>query len=294
MFPRCGVPDAYGGWDGFERYVRFLYETGSIDEHTQLWWSVRPHLAFPTVEIRICDAQPDLAEAQSLAAFGYSLAARIARALDEGEPLPDLPHRLIEENMWRAIRYGLSGELIDFDARRVRARRARELERAARVGRARSPTRSAPRRTWRSRRRTRPSGRSRGVAEGATLRGDLRRAGRRRGAGRWLRSRATRASSREALARLRIEDLLVQTLVTVSSLGYRDASKLGDGRDLDQARLAIDAIARARCRCSRARVDEALLRDFEQVPASNLQLAYARDGGARESAPDDAAEEPSS
>src|SRR4249919_2527398 len=51
MFPRCGVPDSYDGWDGFERYVRFLYDTGSIDEHTQMWWSVRPHLAFPTVEI---------------------------------------------------------------------------------------------------------------------------------------------------------------------------------------------------------------------------------------------------
>src|SRR5919206_3659614 len=69
MFPRCGVPDAYDGWDGFERYVRFLYETRSIDEHTQLWWSVRPHLAFPTVEIRICDAQPDLEESRALAAF---------------------------------------------------------------------------------------------------------------------------------------------------------------------------------------------------------------------------------
>jgi carboxylate-amine ligase len=76
---------------------------------------VRPHLAFPTVEIRICDGQPDLAEAQSLAALAYALAVRSARALDEGEPLPDLPHRLIEENMWRAIRYGLSGDLIDFD-----------------------------------------------------------------------------------------------------------------------------------------------------------------------------------
>src|SRR5215218_950880 len=68
MFPRCGIPDVYEGWDGFERYVRFLYETRSIDEHTQLWWSVRPHLAFPTVEIRICDAQPDLGEARSLSA----------------------------------------------------------------------------------------------------------------------------------------------------------------------------------------------------------------------------------
>jgi carboxylate-amine ligase len=115
MFPRCGIPDAYDGWQGFEDYVRFLYGTGSIDEHTQLWWSVRPHLAYPTVEIRIMDAQPDLGESQSLAALAYALAARSARALDEGEPLPDLPHRLLEENLWRAIRHGLSGELIDFD-----------------------------------------------------------------------------------------------------------------------------------------------------------------------------------
>ena len=124
MFPRCGVPDAYDGWDGFEAYVRVLYETGSIDEHTQIWWSVRPHLAFPTVEIRICDAQPDLGEAQSLAALSYSLAARIARALDEGEPVPLPPNRMIEENTWRAIRYGLSGELIDLQTLRVRPARA--------------------------------------------------------------------------------------------------------------------------------------------------------------------------
>jgi carboxylate-amine ligase len=114
MFPRCGIPDAFADWDEWEAYVRFLYESGSITEHTQIWWSVRPHLAFPTVEIRICDAQPDLGESRSLAALGYSLTARIARALDEGEPLPNLPPRLVEENVWRAIRYGLSGELIDF------------------------------------------------------------------------------------------------------------------------------------------------------------------------------------
>jgi carboxylate-amine ligase len=114
MFPRCGIPDALSSWDEWETYVRFLYETRSINEHTQIWWSVRPHLAFPTVEIRICDAQPDLGESRSLAALGYSLAARLARALDEGEPLPELPNRMLEENLWRAIRYGLSGELIDF------------------------------------------------------------------------------------------------------------------------------------------------------------------------------------
>jgi carboxylate-amine ligase len=128
MFPRCGVPDAYDGWAGFEEYVRRLYETGSIDEHTQLWWSVRPHLAFPTVEIRICDAQPSLAEAQSLAALCYALAARIARAVDEGEPLPRRDHRWIEENLWRAIRYGLPGRLLDLSTFDVRPARV-ELER---------------------------------------------------------------------------------------------------------------------------------------------------------------------
>jgi carboxylate-amine ligase len=124
MFPRCGVPDVFAGWADYERYVRFLYDTGSIHEHTQIWWSVRPHLAYPTVEIRICDGQPDLAEAQALAALAYSLTARVARALDDGEPLPSHPNRLIEENLWRAIRYGLGGELVDLGSGRVRPARA--------------------------------------------------------------------------------------------------------------------------------------------------------------------------
>src|SRR5712691_4950094 len=127
-FPRCGVPDAYDRWEGFERYVRFLYDTRSIDEHTQLWWSVRPHLAFPTVEIRICDAEPDLAEAQALAALIYTLTARLARAHDDGEQIELLPNRLIEENLWRAIRYGLSGELIELTTGDVGPARA-HLER---------------------------------------------------------------------------------------------------------------------------------------------------------------------
>ena len=125
FFPRCGVPDAYDGWDGFESYVRFLYDTGSITEHTQLWWSVRPHLNFPTVEIRICDAQPDLAESQSLAALATALAVRLARAYDEGEAIAPQPHRLIEENMWRAIRHGLSGDLVDLGRGDVVPARAR-------------------------------------------------------------------------------------------------------------------------------------------------------------------------
>jgi len=127
FFPRCGIPDAWDGWESYERYVRWLFATGSIDEHTQIWWSVRPHLAFPTVEIRICDGQPQRSEAVALVALMYSLTARIARALDEGEPLPDHPGHLLEENFWRAIRYGMSGELLDlgrFPAPAVRPARA--------------------------------------------------------------------------------------------------------------------------------------------------------------------------
>jgi glutamate---cysteine ligase / carboxylate-amine ligase len=115
FFPRCGIPDAYGDWQTFEDYVRALYRTGSITEHTQLWWSVRPHFSFPTVEIRIADAQPELGEGRSLAAFSYALAVRIARALDDGEQVPLPPRRFIEENFWRATRYGLTSELLDLE-----------------------------------------------------------------------------------------------------------------------------------------------------------------------------------
>ena len=124
FFPRCGIPDVYGDWRTFEDYVRMLFETGSIREHTEMWWSVRPHLAFPTAEIRICDAQPLQEEAISLAALSYALVARVARAIDEGEHLLVPTNREIEENFWRAIRWGLSGELIDLRTREVRPARA--------------------------------------------------------------------------------------------------------------------------------------------------------------------------
>jgi carboxylate-amine ligase len=123
FFPRCGVPDAYGDWPTFAEYVRLLMETGSIREHTEMWWSVRPHMGFPTVEVRISDAQPLQEDTISLAALTYSLAVRIARAIDEGEPLLVPTHREIEENFWRAIRWGLSGEMIDLRTREVRPTR---------------------------------------------------------------------------------------------------------------------------------------------------------------------------
>jgi len=124
LFPRCGVPDVYGDWRTFEDYVRFLFDTGSIKDHTEMWWSVRPHLGFPTVEIRVCDAQPLQEEAISLAALSYALTVRIARAVDEGEPVFLPTNREIEENFWRAIRWGLSGEMIDLRTHEVRPTRA--------------------------------------------------------------------------------------------------------------------------------------------------------------------------
>ena len=123
FFPRCGIPDAIWTWPDYADYVRFLITTGSIREHTEIWWSVRPHQSFPTVELRICDAQPEFADAVAIAGFMVALTAAFVRAYDEGRPLPDHPNRLLEENLWRAIRWGMDGELIDLaDGRAVPAR----------------------------------------------------------------------------------------------------------------------------------------------------------------------------
>ncbi len=119
MFPRCGIPDIFSDWEDYDRYVRFLLETESIREHTEIWWTIRPHQSFGTIEIRACDALPDIGESIALAAFQTALAARAARLYDEGTlPAPDRPSDL-EENFWRALRWGMSRELIDLEARKA-------------------------------------------------------------------------------------------------------------------------------------------------------------------------------
>jgi glutamate---cysteine ligase / carboxylate-amine ligase len=118
-FPRCGIPDPFGSWQAWEDYVALLVRTGSIVEFTQLWWSVRPHHDFGTVEVRICDAQTTAAESDGLAELIVACVRRAAAEVDAGEAPPDLPHRLIEENMWRAIRHGLDGRLLDLEAERI-------------------------------------------------------------------------------------------------------------------------------------------------------------------------------
>jgi glutamate---cysteine ligase / carboxylate-amine ligase len=115
-FPRCGVPDAYGSWAAYRDYIDLLVRTRSIVEYTQVWWSVRPHFGFGTVEVRICDAQSGATESEELAALVVACVAQAARDVEEGVPFEDPAPRLVEENLWRAVRHGMDGNQLDLDA----------------------------------------------------------------------------------------------------------------------------------------------------------------------------------
>jgi glutamate---cysteine ligase / carboxylate-amine ligase len=123
-FPRCGIPSPFVDWESYADFIDTLQRTGSVVESTQLWWSVRPHHQFGTVEVRICDAQTRGDESFGLAALIAACIAQTALDYDErgyqgaGPPLRD---REIEENLWRAIRHGMDGKTIDF-------RRGEEVE----------------------------------------------------------------------------------------------------------------------------------------------------------------------
>jgi carboxylate-amine ligase len=123
-FPRCGVPSPFGDWRRYADFVSMLQRTGTVVESTQLWWSVRPHHEFGTVEVRICDAQTRGEESFALAGLIAACIAQAALDYDErgyegsGAPLSD---REIEENFWRAIRHGMDGRMLDF-------RRGEEIE----------------------------------------------------------------------------------------------------------------------------------------------------------------------
>jgi carboxylate-amine ligase len=114
MFPRCGVPDVFGTWAEHRRFYEQLIDTDCIQEFTQVWWSVRPHHRFGTVEVRICDAQTEAWQSLAISSLTVGLIAHVAQLYDEGAPLPILANRYIEENLWRAIRFGLDGRLVDW------------------------------------------------------------------------------------------------------------------------------------------------------------------------------------
>jgi carboxylate-amine ligase len=112
-FPRCGIPEPWGDWHTYADFVELLKRTNSIVEATQLWWSVRPHHAYGTVELRICDAQSTAEESTAVAGLAAACIAQAAMDYDDGIRPDPVPARLIEENLWRAIRYGLDGRMID-------------------------------------------------------------------------------------------------------------------------------------------------------------------------------------
>jgi carboxylate-amine ligase len=114
-FPRCGVHEPFGSWEVYRQFIELLVRTNSIVEATQLWWSVRPHHAFGTVEVRICDAQTGGEESFALAALITACVAQSALDYDDGRLPEPLGQRQIEENLWRAIRHGMDGKMIDFD-----------------------------------------------------------------------------------------------------------------------------------------------------------------------------------
>ena len=266
FFPRCGVPDVYGSWDTFEEYVRFLFDTGSIQEHTEMWWSVRPHLAFPTVEIRICDAQPLQEEAISLAALAYSLTARIARALDEGENCPSASPGDRRTSGARSL--GLSDA---DDLRRTRCGLRERRSRADRLGAARRRELGAA--ELAVRRRTQPSGRSRASRKAPRSRRSTRsRFAQRRRPSVAEESELSQEELLEHIRQMKVSDVLLSMLPTIAQLGYAKLDP--EGRDLEQAKLAIETL-RALTPVLAGSVPEEVLHDFDQATA-NLQLAYAK------------------
>jgi glutamate---cysteine ligase / carboxylate-amine ligase len=122
-FPRVGIPPAYRDWDDYRSQIEFMVDSGVMTDYTYLWYDVRPHPKFGTVEVRVCDAQTHVEHTLGLAALVQAMVHELAIGFDAGEPLPRIPWQLLDENKWLAARHGLGGELVDLpNAERVTAR----------------------------------------------------------------------------------------------------------------------------------------------------------------------------
>lgn len=122
-FPRSGTPDIFRDWNHFNRFVQDLVEAGCIDNGKKIWWDMRPHPFFDTIEFRICDMPATLNDTLALAALCQALVAKLAVMDERGEEVPVLSRDYIDENKWRAMRYGLDAEVVDFvQHRRLRMR----------------------------------------------------------------------------------------------------------------------------------------------------------------------------
>src|SRR6476469_2182749 len=117
QFPRVGIPPYYDGWADFERRIDFMVEAGVLSDYTWLWYDVRPHPNFGTVEIRAMDAQTHVEHTLGLAALIQAMVKELAEHFDAGQQLRDYPYEMLDENKWLASRHGLEGELVDLPER---------------------------------------------------------------------------------------------------------------------------------------------------------------------------------
>ncbi|HEV2096773.1 MAG TPA: glutamate-cysteine ligase family protein, partial [Chthoniobacterales bacterium] len=113
-FPRTGIPDVFESLSEYEDYLKLLVATGCIDNAKKIWWDIRLHPFFDTLEFRICDAQSRVDDTIALAALMQAVVVKLHKLLRQNITFRIYPRRLLEENRWRAARYGLGGKLIDF------------------------------------------------------------------------------------------------------------------------------------------------------------------------------------
>jgi carboxylate-amine ligase len=116
-FPRTGIPDVFESLSEYEDYQKLLVMTGCIDNAKMIWWDIRLHPFFDTIEFRICDAQSRVDDTIALAALMQAIVAKLQKLRDQNTTFRSYPRRLLNENRWRASRYGIDGKLIDFGRR---------------------------------------------------------------------------------------------------------------------------------------------------------------------------------
>jgi carboxylate-amine ligase len=114
QFPRTDIPDHFDSYPGFERYVELLVKTGCINDGKKIWWDCRPHPFFPTLEFRICDIPTRVDDTVAIAALFQAIVCKLTRLIEKNLGFRLYRRMLIQENKWRAVRWGLDGKMIDF------------------------------------------------------------------------------------------------------------------------------------------------------------------------------------
>jgi carboxylate-amine ligase len=112
-FPRVGIPPRYEDFDDYSRRVKFMIESRTIEDYTYLWYDVRPHPMFGTVEVRVMDAQTRVEHTLAIAALVQCLVKELCEHFDANKKLSRYPYEMLDENKWLAARHGLEGELVD-------------------------------------------------------------------------------------------------------------------------------------------------------------------------------------